>query len=113
MVVGIREDIDVSSWTNINSEKAKGFLPKTGTPPYLEDLLGDLVDSKFQNGGSCKTLKYFCDPKTNIQRSLRTLPDGNILKNDKLKEQEYSKHSETVIERFSYMIANNGKIPST
>ena len=111
LVVGVREDIDVSSWTNINSEKAKGYLPpKTGTPPNLDDLLGDLVDSKFQNGG--ETLKYVCDPKTNIQRSLRSLPDGKLLlKGDKLKEQEYSKHSETVIERFSYMIANNGKIP--
>ena len=111
IIVGVRKDIDQTNWENENSNVANGFLPKkSGNYPNLIDLFSDLIDKGFKNGS--KTEKYLSDPKTDIQRSLRTLPNGKkLLKGDTLTEQEYSKHSDLVIERFEHMIENNGKIP--
>ena len=111
LIVGVRKDVDLANWEKENSNIAKGFLPKkSGGYPDLIDLFSDLIDKKFKNGG--EKVKYSSDPKTEIQKTLRTLPNGEILlKGDPLTEQEYSKHSEIVLERFRHMIKNNGQIP--
>ena len=111
-IVGVRDDIDLVNWEKENSKIANGFLPKkTGGYPDLIDLFSDLIDKNFKNGG--ERLKYSSDPKTEIQKTLRTLPNGEkLLKGDLLTEQQYSKHSEIVMQRFQHMIKNKGQIPN-
>ena len=41
----------------------------------------------------------------------RSKNNGNSSYLNDLSEQQYSRHSETVIKRFNFMIKNNGKIP--
>lgn len=88
-----------------------GYLPgKSGEVPSLEELLSDIVDSGFNGSGATKT--YPSAPKTAIQRFLRTQPDGLLLvKGKPLSEHEYSSHSQKIIEKFTYMLANAGQIP--
>ena len=59
------------------------------------------------------TTSYPSAPKNKWQEQIRTLPDGKkiLAKGETLSEHQYSKHSDTVVERFSYMIGNNGEIP--
>jgi DNA (cytosine-5)-methyltransferase 1 len=111
LVVGVRNDIDLSSWTEINSGVANSFLPApTNDAPDLIDLLGDLVDPDFEYGGSNSC--YLSPALTAIQKLLRTGLDGKVLgKGASLSEQDYSKHSDKVIEKFTYMLKNNGEIP--
>jgi DNA (cytosine-5)-methyltransferase 1 len=111
LVVGVRNDINLKPWEKINSGVANGFLPP---PTYdasdLVDLLGDLVDPKFQYGGS--NTNYLSPASTSIQKLLRTGVDGKVFpKGSLLTEQDYSNHSEKVIEKFTYMLKNNGEIP--
>ena len=59
-----------------------------------------------------KTATYLANPTNEIQRWLRTHPDGTLIKKgDILYEQEYSKHNPKVVEKFAHMLKNNGKIP--
>lgn len=111
LVVGVRDDIDLSSWNKIASPVAGGFLPApTFDPPDLVDLLGDLVDTSFEYGGA--TLHYPSPAKGEIQRRLRTDPLGRVMaKGSPLSEQEYSLHNEKVREKFNFMLAHNGLIP--
>ena len=90
---------------------AKAFLPAPiGTPPTMEELLSDLVDDDFIH--KAETDRYPSAPQSDVQRALRTLPDGRILaKGTALTEQEYSRHSLKVVRKFRHMIANNGEIP--
>ena len=44
-----------------------------------------------------------------IRKKFKT---NQILENGDLTEHKYSKHSEKIISKFSYMIENNGEIPS-
>jgi len=110
LLVGVRDDIDISSWKEINSGVANGFLPKPVlNPPDLIDLLGDLVNPKFEYGGADS--KYLKPIQNKIQEQFRTLPNGKLLgKGSKLTDQEYSSHSPKVREKFEYMLANQGKI---
>jgi DNA (cytosine-5)-methyltransferase 1 len=103
LVVGVRDDVD--------SKVANGFLPKpTQGAPDLIDLLGDLIDPEFEYGGSTD---YYLSKATNkYQIQLRTGIDGKVLpKGAIVTEQEYSNHSLKVIEKFKYMLKNNGAIP--
>jgi DNA (cytosine-5)-methyltransferase 1 len=111
LVVGVRDDVDISAWEKINSKVANGFLPKpTYDAPDLIDLLGDLVDPKFKYGGS--TDNYLDKASNKYQKLLRTGIDGKVApKGAILTEQEYSNHSEKVIEKFTYMLKHNGAIP--
>lgn len=112
LIVGVRDDINLKQWTGVNSGVANGFLPApTFDAPDLIDLLGDLVDPHFEYGGV--NSKYINPAGTPIQRVLRTGIDGQVSsKGTELTEQEYSNHSDKVIEKFAYMINNNGQIPS-
>ena len=92
---------------------ARGYLPKPtpGKAPDLVDLLGDLIDPNYTNGGS--TLVYPCSPKTAIQKFLRTPMDGGLplRKGAPLSEHEYSKHGPKVIAKFKAMHKSGGIIP--
>lgn len=108
LMVGIRSDINVP--TDL-SQIGDGFLPRpTGGAPDLENVLGDLVDHDWIPGGA--TRKYLSPPKHEFQRSMRRMRDGDLMKkNHSLSEQEYSKHRPEIIEKFQFMLDNNGDIP--
>ena len=127
LMVGIRKDIvEASPLLNLAADPEDavlcGFLPKPrpNEYPHLEDLLGDLVDPmaarKLRSGdfpkGHFETLKYPYDPKTEIQRRLRTPPShwpkGKAVE---LTDQEYSKHKANVVAKFDAMLKSGGEIP--
>lgn len=107
LMVGIRSDVQLPE---LKSKVAGGFLPTgTGGAPNLEDLLGDLEDPLWTPGGA--TDRYPLDPKHEIQEALRTHNGHMAACGDPLTEQEYSAHTEAMLEKFRYMIRNKGEIP--
>ena len=90
---------------------ADGLLPKADHDyPSIEELLGDLCDPSYL--GKFSTDSYLTNPNNRFQRQLRTKKTGDILKKgDQLTDQEYSSHAPRIVEKFAYMIANNGEIP--
>jgi len=112
LIVGVRNDVDISSWEAINSGVANGFIPApTNDAPDLTDLLGDLINPEYHNGGS--DLMYVNKASTSYQKLLRSNYIGQIkAKGTKLTEQDYSKHSDKVLEKFIFMHGNGGQIPS-
>ena len=111
LLVGKRKDI-VGKFSEDEDAVLSGFLPcATSDYPDIEDIFSDLVDKKFEYGGSTKL--YQSAPKNPWQEEIRTMSDGMkiLKKGDVLKEQKYSKHSAIVVERFRHMIANEGEIP--
>ena len=111
LLVGVREDIDISPWESLGSTVANGFLPPSqNKAPDLVDLLGDLVDDAFEYGGSTTTYPHKALTKT--QKELRTSKDGKSVarKGQAVTEHDYSKHSDTVKAKFTYMIKHNGEI---
>jgi DNA (cytosine-5)-methyltransferase 1 len=123
LVVGIRHDLipkrkmvlkeDNVDYVDLPKPDAieRGFLPEpTGGAPSLTQLLADLANRSFEYGGV--DARYMAAPKNNIQKQLRTKPDGSVLKKGAaLTEQEYSNHKDHVVEKFEYMLANKGLIP--
>lgn len=111
LVVGIRKDIKKLIDGKVTSSVANGHLPNPSfTAPNIVDLLGDLVDKNYTNGGVTK--KYLTAPKNKIQEYFRTLPNGTLLaKGAEITEHDYSKHALHVVEKFQYMLGNNGAIP--
>lgn len=127
LLVGIRKDIVEASTlldTAADAEDAVkcGFLPQ-GEPsecPDLEDLLGDLVDPKIGKilnagdfpQGKFATTKYPSPARTPMQRHVRgPAPSHEHRLNEELTDHEYSKHAPRIVEKFKYMLANNGQIP--
>ena len=111
LVVGKRNDIQ-GKFGDEEDAVLAGYLPfPTSDYPDIQDVFSDLVDLKFEYGGV--TTSYPSAPKNKWQEQIRTLPDGKkiLAKGETLSEHQYSKHSDTVVERFSYMIGNNGEIP--
>ena len=126
LLVGIRKDIlEMCSSINANADPedavACGFLPRgrAGTFPHLSDLLGDLVDpavaETLRSGcfapGIFETKSYPKAARTTIQKHLRRPAPWNLKGRIRLTEQEYSKHKRDMVEKFDYMLANNGEIP--
>ena len=112
LLVGKRQDIKGDFSEDIDAVLS-GYLPyPTSDYPDIEDIFSDLIDKKFEYGGS--TARYPSSPKNQWQENIRTLPNGEFVsgKGDSLSEHEYSRHSEKVIQRFSHMIANRGEIPN-
>lgn len=107
ILIGIRKDLNFKPNRNY---PASGLMPEIKSNyPDPDELLSDLIDKNYSK--NFVTEKYLSEPKNLFQKKLRTLSNGNILnKGDKLTEQEYSQHSKKVIEKFKYMIRNNGKI---
>ena len=110
LLVGIREDIDISLDEAL---PAGGFLPAPiGGAPDPIDLLGDLVDPQWQPGAT--TLAYPHAARTEMQRALRRGAHGERVaaKGSPLTEHEYSNHSAKVVEKFTHMIRTGGEIPA-
>ena len=110
LLVGVRNDIITDVSLPDDAIKA-GFLPKpTYDYPDLTELLSDLVDKGFQYGE--KNSNYIESPQNDFQNMLRTNKNGNLMdKGHRLSEQEYGNHTDRVIEKFTYMLSNNGEIP--
>jgi DNA (cytosine-5)-methyltransferase 1 len=108
LLVGVREDIDVPASLSLTAD---GFLPDpAGAPPNLAELLDDLVDADWSPGGT--TERYPCDPATDVQRALRTLPSGALLEAGAiLRHHEYARHKPQTVEKFAFMLASGGAVP--
>lgn len=110
LLVGIREDLGILP---APGKVADGFLPEPiGGAPDLCDLLSDLVDENYVNGG--QTTHYPAPARTPIQRLLRTDPrTGKVAaKGQPVSEHQYSNHSPDIVEKFRYMLENEGRIPA-
>ena len=109
LIIGIRKDIKFDG----EGKFSNGYLPKpTFDYPHPEELLSDLIDKNYEDW--LVTKEYLSQPKSDTQAKLRTKKGKNsyYLKGEKLTEQEYSNHTDTVKLKFSKMIENNGEIPS-
>jgi DNA (cytosine-5)-methyltransferase 1 len=109
LVVGVREDI---SFKLDKNSFAMGFLPEPRNDYLnLNELLGDLVDDTYVNGG--QTYSYACSPKNSVQKWFRSNPiNGRTLgKGAQVTEHKYSNHSAEVVKKFKYMLENDGVIP--
>ena len=104
LIIGIRKDIN----SKINKEDL--FPKKDRSYPHLGDLLSDLLDKNYNK--NYVTNSYLSDPKTKIQKILRTKKStaSFLKKGDKLTDQEYSKHSPHIVQKFQSMLNNNGII---
>ena len=103
IMVGLRDDMafDVDE-----TKTADGMLPEPANPyPNPKDMLDDLADPDYLDKRS--TDSYLTGPKTAIQRKLR----NGLKKGDILTDQEYAKHTASIVEKFTYMIRHDGKIP--
>jgi DNA (cytosine-5)-methyltransferase 1 len=115
LLVGIRNDIKSPLLRDGDSLDAveRGFLPMPGAydPPDPFELLGDLVDDKYENGGV--TLTYPKAATTSVQKLLR-LPRGGTTplgKGEPVTEHEYSKHAPRIVSKFEAMIESGGIVP--
>lgn len=115
LIVGVRDDVGSAAALQRAGDSreaiARGFLPKgEGGAPDLLDLLGDLIDPNYENGGV--TDRYPSAATTEVQRQLRTRVDGSVArKGEPLTEHEYSKHSDNILAKFRAMHANGGFVP--
>ncbi|WP_240912663.1 DNA cytosine methyltransferase [Lysobacter sp. HDW10] len=115
LLVGIRDDVPAAIEREGHDENAvgRGYLPvpKRGQAPDLIDLLGDLVDANYENGGS--TESYSHAATTKIQKFLRMPLDGNspLKKGAPVTEHEYSRHNPTVLAKFKAMHKSGGEVP--
>lgn len=110
LIVGLRKDIFNEPKTQSDAV-SDGFLPKpVGGYPTIEELLSDLMDPRYQRGTT--TERYPLPPQNEVQRRLRTKPDGSVYgAGEAVSEMEYSNHSDFIVEKFTAMIANGGEIP--
>jgi len=109
LIVGIRNDV---AFTWISGMPAGGLIPEpTSLAPDLIDMLSDLVDPEYSNGGA--TRSYPHHPHNRLQEELRQDPRTLRAREEgaHLTEHEYSSHSETVRSRFLHMMENNGDKP--
>lgn len=114
LLVGIRDDIKVPAGDPDDDDAIRrGFLPgpTDDGPPDLIDLLGDLVDPEYVNGG--KTERYVTAAQTAVQRALRTTQEGKVLgKGQAVTEHDYSHHKDGIVAKFLAMQRSpSGKIP--
>jgi DNA (cytosine-5)-methyltransferase 1 len=100
ILVGLREDIPFNAKDSVD----KGLIPEgTAHGPDLIDLLSDLIDPAWREKGS--TTHYLADPQTPVQEKLREPHlTRTFAQGDALTDQEYSNHSDVVIEKFTAML---------
>lgn len=115
LMVGIRDDVGsgITREGKADDAIARGYLPApTGGAPDLIDLLGDLIDPNYVNGGS--TTRYPESARKAIQKLLRTPQAGGTpyRKGDPVSEHDYSKHSEHILAKFRAMhLSVDGRVP--
>ena len=111
LIVGLRKDVFPEPSTKGDDAVLAGFLPKPiGGYPTIEELLSDLVDTRYVRGTVTET--YPRAPQNSVQRQLRTKRDGTVFAaGDAVSEMEYSNHSDYIVEKFIEMIRNGGEIP--
>ncbi|MES2304972.1 MAG: DNA cytosine methyltransferase [Gemmatimonadota bacterium] len=116
ILVGLRRDISnlPGSESELSNDAVdRGFLPSSikAEPPHLGELLGDLVDPDYQNGGATEA---YPNAATGIQRRFRTPRDGGPVsrKGSAVEEHQYSNHSAKVVEKFEAMLAGDGRVPA-
>lgn len=115
LLVGVRNDVNATLQREGQDEAAvaRGYLPapEPGQAPDLIDLLGDLVDDAYENGG--ETSRYPSPARTAIQKQLRTPANGGnpAKKGDPITEHLYSKHNENILAKFRAMHASGGIVP--
>ena len=123
LIVGFRNDLVSRLGNNISlaahpeDAVACGLLPHHGdVAPNLEDIFADLVDSqvtsklqKQEFEAKFSTQFYPAAASGHWQEYFR--PGELSLSMAPLEEQDYSKHSPNVVEKFSAMLENGGKIP--
>ena len=106
IIVGIRENQANCPHSDCPEDAVEaGLLPaKNGVvAPNLEDLLGDLIDPRYE--GKKATEKYQKAPSNPVQEQLRSKNGKLILKKgDTLTQQEYSSHKDDIREKFQWMI---------
>jgi DNA (cytosine-5)-methyltransferase 1 len=123
LIVGIRSDVvsKLGNYLHLDADNEDAvlcnFLPAYGEKaPDLIEVLGDLIDSgvtkrlkKRDFEGDFSTLRYPKPATGTWQEYFRPAPLNRILA--PVSEQEYSKHSKTVVDKFVAMQANGGEIP--
>lgn len=111
LIVGLRKDVFPEPSTKSDDAVLAGFLPKPiGGYPTIEELLSDLVDTRYVRGTVTET--YPRAPQNSVQKQLRTKRDGTVFAaGDAVSEMEYSNHSDYIVEKFTEMIRNGGEIP--
>jgi DNA (cytosine-5)-methyltransferase 1 len=114
LIAGIRKDV-MPSWVDSSAEDAieAGMLPEPSYGwPDLKDVLDDLVDLTYENGG--ETLRYPSPASSETQRELRKSKSGEKVarKGQMVTEHKYSMHTERVRRKFEHMLANDGEIPT-
>lgn len=108
LMIGIRSDI---APTHPKGPVADGFLPApTGVAPGIAELLSDLADPEWIAGGETTTYPFAAS--STVQRRLRSMNGRVAKKGAPLTEQEYSRHADRITEKFEFMIANDGAVPS-
>lgn len=111
LIVGIRSDVLRREVDEADAIKA-GFLPpEIGMYPHIEEIFSDLIDPMYESGG--ETLTYPKQASNIWQEYFRLNPlTGKISKRgEPVTEQQYSRHAPHVVEKFTFMIENKGKIP--
>ena len=132
LLVGVREDILIESdkfGHVLESQESAfdlakavdyGFLPQpTHDYPHPKDLLSDLLDPEVKEillhgnfPSDFSTKNYLSPPRTDVQKLLRTSPNGQVMKKgSRITDQDYSKHKPAVVAKFSAMLENEGVIP--
>lgn len=114
LLVGIRNDMGFEFKDDDPNYIAGGLIPNPNdysiTPVHLKDLLSDIVDPNYQNGG--RTSVYPHSPMNEIQSAFRMDQNGIVAsQGDPLSEHDYSNHSDQVLAKFQHMIDNDGEIP--
>ena len=80
LIIGIKKNIFTNKFfDNTDDALEAGFLPKGKNDyPSLFDVLSDIIDVNFQNGG--KTNQYPSKPKNLWQKNIRKMQNGKIAK---------------------------------
>lgn len=115
LMVGIRDDVKSPLLVDTDSLDgvARGFLPPPNgrRAPDPSQLLGDLIDEDYENGGATQ---FYPQPARHaIQKWLRTPRAGGppLKKGDQVSEHDYSNHRPRILEKFNAMIASGGTAP--
>jgi DNA (cytosine-5)-methyltransferase 1 len=103
--MGVRSDVGKYS----NQEFVSEMMSHSSAAPSIADVLSDLVDQDWHPGGL--TDRYPRGAESIFQENMRTTKTGLVLHSgEPVSEHLYSKHSEKVIEKFTYMLEHNGEI---